>query len=188
MESRLVKVACLTDAKSDVYSLFEIGAHSRSSRGVCGVLEMSPASLIVEVILAIYSDSFLFILSTAILDKSWSINESHAFCQAAILLCLICYMTTKILIYYFLVEKVYIVRGSTTSRLHNKLWCFNVFGVILPYAVLVIINFIYRIGYINESGTCIIGMEKLALYPLIGFDVLLNVFLTSLFLAPLYRE
>lgn len=92
------------------------------------------------------------------------------------------------MIYYFLVEKVYIVRGSTTGRFGNRLWKFNVFGVILPYAVLVVVNFVFRVGYINKSGVCIIGMKGFVLWPLIGFDIALNVYLTSLFLAPLYRK
>lgn len=140
------------------------------------------------VILAIYVDSLLFIFSTSVLRGSWSLNDSTALCQAAILLCLACYMSTKILIYYFLVEKVYIIRATTKKRLKDKLWCFNVFGVILPFGVLVVVNFIYRIAYINESGMCIIGMDKKVLFPLIGFDAALNIWLTSLFLHPLYRK
>ncbi|THY39373.1 hypothetical protein D6C97_10345, partial [Aureobasidium pullulans] len=42
-----------------------------------------------------------------------------------------------------------------------------------------------RIAYINEKGVCVIGMKRKALVPLITFDVLLNVYLTSLFLHPL---
>ncbi|CAD0019116.1 unnamed protein product, partial [Aureobasidium pullulans] len=57
--------------------------------------------------------------------------------------------------------------------------------VICPYVVLVILNFVFRIAYINEKGVCIISMKRKALVPLITFDVLLNVYLTSLFLHPL---
>lgn len=55
----------------------------------------------------------------------------------------------------------------------------------LPYLAIAIMNFVYRIGYINENGRCIIGMEKISLIPLISFDVLINVYLTALFLVPL---
>jgi hypothetical protein len=34
------------------------------------------------------------------------------------------------MIYYFLVEKVYIIRTINTPRMKSKLWLFNFFGVI----------------------------------------------------------
>ncbi|KAH0354592.1 hypothetical protein KCU81_g1099, partial [Aureobasidium melanogenum] len=136
-------------------------------------------------IIAIYIDSFLFIFCTAVLSKAFSLNQSAGICDGAILLCLICYMTTKIMIYYFLVEKVHIIRTTNTARRKSKLWLFNFFGVICPYVVLVILNFVFRIAYINEKGVCVIGMKRRALVPLITFDIVLNVYLTSLFLHPL---
>ena len=88
---------------------------------------------------------------------------------------LICYMTNKILIYYFLVEKAYVVRGSMKPRMKTKLWLFNCLFMLLPYTVFVIMNFIFRITYINDSGVCIIGMQKIAMLPLITFEVIVNV-------------
>ncbi|KAG9544756.1 hypothetical protein KCV04_g6386, partial [Aureobasidium melanogenum] len=105
-------------------------------------------------IIAIYIDSFLFIFCTAVLSKAFSLNQSAGICDGAILLCLLCYMTTKIMIYYFLVEKVHIIRTTNTPRRKSKLWLFNFFGVICPYVVLVILNFVFRIAYINEKGVC----------------------------------
>ncbi|THY43633.1 hypothetical protein D6C98_08494, partial [Aureobasidium pullulans] len=81
-------------------------------------------------IIAIYIDSFLFIFCTAVLSKAYSLNQSRGICDGAILLCLTSYMTTKIMIYYFLVEKVYIIRTINTPRMKSKLWLFNFFGVI----------------------------------------------------------
>ncbi|KAI4760196.1 hypothetical protein E4T51_06765 [Aureobasidium sp. EXF-12344] len=146
---------------------------------------LSQASNHLQVIIAIYIDSFLFIFCTAVLSKAYSLNQSAGICDGAILLCLLCYMTTKIMIYYFLVEKVHIIRTASTSRFKSKLWLFNFFGVICPYVVLVVLNFVFRIAYINERGVCVIGMKRRALVPLITFDIVLNVYLTSLFLHPL---
>jgi len=97
----------------------------------------------------IYLDSLIFTFSTAILEHGLGVNSNIDVCGAAILLCLACYLSTKLLIYYFLVEKVvrrtspasytlesivntqkYIVRAVSTSRLKSKLWCFNVFGLL----------------------------------------------------------
>lgn len=94
-------------------------------------------------------------------------------------------MTTKILIYYFLVERAYVVRGSRKPRLKTKLWLFNCLFMMLPYAVFVVMNFVWRIAYIDDGGLCIIGMQKIAMLPLIVFEVVVNVYLTLLFILPL---
>lgn len=57
---------------------------------------LSQASNHLQVIIAIYIDSFLFIFCTAVLSKAYSLNQSAGICDGAILLCLLCYMTTKI--------------------------------------------------------------------------------------------
>ena len=138
-------------------------------------------------VIVIYIDSYIFVFITAVF-KDYGVNASFDICQGAILLCLACYLTTKVLIYVFLVEKAYIIRGSTKPRLKDPLYLFNCFGMLLPYCVVAIINFIWRISYINDKGVCIIGMERKALLPLIVFDVIVNVYLTVLFLLPLRCE
>ncbi|THY18887.1 hypothetical protein D6D00_07922 [Aureobasidium pullulans] len=157
-------------------------------------------------VLAIYTDSLLFIITTAILTKSYNINEDVRICDGAILLCkstfvsssikeasaneksgILCYMSTKVLLYYFLVEKVFIIRNPWESRLKDKLYLFNVFGVILPYVILVILSFVQRIAYIGKDGKCVIGINKDILFPLTSFEIVLNIYLTFLFLAPLKK-
>lgn len=59
------------------------------------------------------------------MEKAFSLNSHHNICDAAILFCVIFYVTSKILIYLFLVEKAYIVRGSTKRRFRDKLYIFN---------------------------------------------------------------
>ncbi|KAK1754568.1 hypothetical protein QBC47DRAFT_402982 [Echria macrotheca] len=135
-------------------------------------------------VFAIYADSFLFVFATAILQFGFGVDESISVCEAAILLCLVCYVTTK-LIYLFLVEKAHIIRPTGKKpRLHSKLYLTNSFGMIGIYCGVVVLNFIYRITRV-ENGQCIIGMKKLAMIPLIAFDLLVNIYLTILFLIPL---
>ncbi|KAI4833766.1 hypothetical protein E4T44_09236 [Aureobasidium sp. EXF-8845] len=93
----------------------------------------------------------------------------------------ICLMIIAIYIDSFLFIFFHIIRTVNTARFKSKLWLFNFFGVIF----LVVLNFVFRIAYINEKGVCVIGMKRRALVPLITFDIILNVYLTSLFLHPL---
>lgn len=39
----------------------------------------------------------------------------------------------------------------------------------------------YRIAFINEEGTCLIGVGRKGLIPLLTFDIVINVYLTILF-------
>jgi hypothetical protein len=48
------------------------------------------------VVFAIYADSFLFVFATAVLQFGFGVNQSIYICQSAILLCLVCYVTTKV--------------------------------------------------------------------------------------------
>jgi hypothetical protein len=48
------------------------------------------------VVFAIYADSFLFVFATAILQFGFGVNTTIYICQSAILLCLVCYVTTKV--------------------------------------------------------------------------------------------
>ncbi|KAF4302018.1 hypothetical protein GTA08_BOTSDO10329 [Botryosphaeria dothidea] len=136
-------------------------------------------------IIGIYLDSFLFVFITAVF-KDVGLNESVSICRVAILLCLTLYLSTKVCVYLFLVEKAYIVRGSNIPRLKDKLHMFNICAAMGPYGVLAILNIIWRFSHVKD-GTCIIGMEKKALMPLIIFDVAVNVYLTALFIVPLRR-
>ncbi|TPX11013.1 uncharacterized protein E0L32_008050 [Thyridium curvatum] len=136
------------------------------------------------IIFGIYIDSYVFVFATGLLLFGFSIDRSTPACDAAILLCLCCYVSTKIAIYLFLVEKAHIVRGSRLPRLKSKLYIFNSFGMLGIYGVVVVLNFVFRISK-QESGVCVIGMQKGAMIPLISFDIVVNVYLTILFLIPL---
>ncbi|XTI95342.1 hypothetical protein V2W45_1016071 [Cenococcum geophilum] len=134
----------------------------------------------------IYCDSFAFVFLTGIISRGFNMNALNI-CRGVILLCLACYMTTKVLIYLFLVEKAYIVRGRRQPRLKDKLYLFNCFGMICPYIGVFVLNFIFRIAYIGDDGICIIGMKRVAMIPLLSFEIVVNVYLTLLFILPIRK-
>lgn len=110
-------------------------------------------------------------------------------------------MSTKVLIFAFLSEKAvsidghhiateangmqWLVSGSEKSRFQSRLYLFNCFALIVPYMTAVCLSFLWRIGYINDQGTCIIGMERRAMLPVLVLEVVLNVFLNLQFLIPI---
>lgn len=54
----------------------------------------------------IYTDSLVFTFTTAIIEHGLGLNTTMGVCDASILLCIAFYLSTKLFIYYFLVEKV----------------------------------------------------------------------------------
>ncbi|KAF2423288.1 hypothetical protein EJ08DRAFT_596287 [Tothia fuscella] len=131
---------------------------------------------------AIYVDSLLFVFVTAVIAQGLGLNDSLALCSTAVYMCLVFYMTTKML-YYFLVERARIVRGTSRKpRSQDKLYLFNALGMIIPYTVVIVLNLLYRFAHIDEKGMCIIGIKLIGVVPLVVFDV---VYLTMLFLVPL---
>ncbi|KAM0329129.1 hypothetical protein ACHAQA_004425 [Verticillium albo-atrum] len=135
------------------------------------------------IVFLIYVDSYLFVFVTGLLQFALGVNTSYSICDGAILLCLVCYVTTK-LIYLFLVERAHVVRGTKKSRFRSKMYLFNSFGMLGVYAIIAILNFIFRITRL-EDGLCVIGMQKVSMIPLISFDAVVNIYLTILFLIPL---
>ncbi|KND94298.1 hypothetical protein TOPH_01014 [Tolypocladium ophioglossoides CBS 100239] len=152
---------------------------------ILAIRAWSRLPLVVWLVFAIYTDSYLFVFATAMLQHSFGVNSNLGTCDSAILLCLACYVTTKF-IYLFLVEKAHIIRGTPKRRVRSKLYLFNSFGMLGMYIVVVLLNFIFRTAKMN-NGACIIGMRSLALIPLISFDTVVNVYLTILFLIPLRK-
>ncbi|KAL9489554.1 hypothetical protein ACSS6W_001831 [Trichoderma asperelloides] len=140
---------------------------------------------VVWLVFAIYIDSYLFVVATTILEHSLGVNSGFGICEAEIILCLACYVTTKF-IYLFLVEKAYIIRDATKPRMKSALYLVNSLGMLTIYIAVVILNFVYRIARM-DNGQCIIGMETVSMIPLISFDALINVYLTIMFLIPLKK-
>lgn len=128
---------------------------------------------VVWLLFFIYTDSYVFVVASTLVQYGIDINTSLAVCDAAILICLVFYVTTKIAIYLFLVEKAHIIRSTTKRRMQSKLYIFNSIGMMGIYVVVVTLNFVFRTKRIDD-GTCFIGMEKIAMIPLISFDALVN--------------
>lgn len=141
---------------------------------------------LIWLIFAIYSFSLIFVSSLMILQHGVYTGLNMRACNASSFLCLGVYLLTKVFIYLFLVDRAYIVSGSTKSRLKSKLYLWNAFGMLGIYIIIGVLDFVYRIAYIYD-GQCVLGIEWHLMIPLIAFDCFANIYLTALFLAPLMR-
>ncbi|KAF9630332.1 hypothetical protein BFW01_g894 [Lasiodiplodia theobromae] len=138
------------------------------------------------VLLLFYCLSFLFSSVSAIL-KNLEPNTSRTLCDASILVCLLFYLSAKILQYHYLVERAHIVRSDRTPRSKDKIYLCNCLFLIVPYIGLVCLNFYWRLGYINTKGVCINGLEMQGIIPLLAFEILINIYMTLLYIYPFRR-
>ncbi|KAG5959513.1 hypothetical protein E4U57_000608 [Claviceps arundinis] len=173
---------CCGSAKMPGDSILEPGSYS-SVVFVKGLQIADLPCFFGLVVFAIYTDSYLFVIASALLQNTVGVNHSMKACDGAILICLACYITTKF-IYLFLVEKAHIIRGTSKKRSQSKLYLFNSVGMLGVFTIVVILNFVFRIAKL-VNGECIIGMQSFAMIPLISFDTVVNMYLTVIFIIPL---
>ncbi|KAG0043689.1 hypothetical protein BGZ83_011131 [Gryganskiella cystojenkinii] len=99
--------------------------------------------------------------------------------------CIILYALSKIIIYLFLMEKVYVVTAVGSTRRDFRLYKINLV-LLLPYFGILALMIIFRVAKIDDStGQCHIGLLKPASLPLILYDICLSCWLTGLFIHPL---
>lgn len=67
----------------------------QGSNIVAGARARSRSSNTVIVVIAIYADSWLFVFATAIIQFGFGVDYSFPVCDSAILLCLVCYVSSK---------------------------------------------------------------------------------------------
>ncbi|KAG6005340.1 hypothetical protein E4U21_000255 [Claviceps maximensis] len=52
--------------------------------------------MVIWFVFAIYVDSYIFVIASALLQNTLGVNHNMKTCDSAILICLICYVTTKV--------------------------------------------------------------------------------------------
>ncbi|KAJ7679374.1 hypothetical protein DFH06DRAFT_1166401 [Mycena polygramma] len=139
-------------------------------------------------ILLVFLDSYLFMLSAGLLIFGVGLSRDSMSCGAGILICVAFYATSKVLIYAFLSEKVYMVWENGLRRRFKSPVYLVCIGTVALY-IGVVASMIYgRIAEIRSGdGACVIGLKPMASLPLLSYDLYINVLLTSLFLWPLMR-
>ncbi|CAK5267120.1 unnamed protein product [Mycena citricolor] len=138
--------------------------------------------------LLIFIDSYLFLFASTLVIFGFGLQLNATSCAAGIYLCVLFYATSKILIYLFLTEKVYVVWDTGRSRFRSPVFLVC-FVTVALYLAIVLIMFFGRIEEFRpEDGACIIGLKPTASIPLLSYDLYINVLLTGLFMWPLLRS
>ncbi|KAI9244009.1 hypothetical protein BDA99DRAFT_529537 [Phascolomyces articulosus] len=113
-------------------------------------------------------------------------NGNYLSCFLSEMACDIFYSATKIIIYMWLIEKVWVVSSVRQSRWKTKSYRVHM-ALLTPYVGIAALLIIFHIAEIEESGVCIIGLKPPASIPLLVYDFVFNLYFTILFVRPLMK-
>ncbi|KAF9129167.1 hypothetical protein BGX30_014056 [Mortierella sp. GBA39] len=130
----------------------------------------------------LYIISWTFSLIAAMLVQTNNFNAIS--CTMSVYMCITLYAISKIIIYLFLMEKVYVVTAVGTTRANFMLYRINL-ALLVPYMGIFCVMIVYRVSEVSENGECKIGLLPPASVTLIIYDVFISSWLTLLFIRPL---
>ncbi|KAG9013166.1 hypothetical protein FRB94_003606 [Tulasnella sp. JGI-2019a] len=142
-------------------------------------------------VMIIFADSWAFIFCTGLLVNGAGLSTSFRNCSMAIFSCIFLYVTSKLLIYLFLIEKVYIVwaphgAGEKTSRRNTRVWvCCMI--MLAPLVAIVSLMIWGRVAMLRDDRVCIIGLARAASLSTMSYDLVMIATLTGLFVWPLFK-
>ncbi|CAO3656046.1 unnamed protein product [Mucor fragilis] len=133
-------------------------------------------------VIMLYLSSWAFAYTSAVVVSTN--NNNMTSCTLGMLACDIFYAGSKIIIYAWLIERIYLVTAVKTSRLKTNSYRIHLI-MLCPYIIIFALMLIYRNIYLEADGKCTIGLQLIASIPLLVYDFILNLYLTWLFMAPL---
>ncbi|KAF9108147.1 hypothetical protein BGX29_003026 [Mortierella sp. GBA35] len=133
-------------------------------------------------VITLYLFSWLFSVIAAMLVQTNNFNQVS--CTMSILVCIVLYASSKVVIYLFLTERVYVVTAVGVTRWNSRMYKFNLL-LITPYAGIFILAMYFRVADLQSNGHCMIGLKSAASIPLILYDTFICSWLTGLFVRAL---
>ncbi|KAF9426614.1 hypothetical protein BGZ94_006263 [Podila epigama] len=133
-------------------------------------------------VVTLYISSWLFAVMAETLVQTNYYNMVS--CEVTIFACISLYISTKVIIYLFLVERVLIATTYGVDRWHSRLYIFNMV-LVLPYFGIFAAGIYFRGASIAPEGHCLIGIRTLAAISFLVYDVLISSWLTFLFVREL---
>lgn len=137
--------------------------------------------------------SWAFIFCAATLINGTGLSMNHVTCTLGIFSCIVLYALTKLFIYAYLIEKVWLVWSpkmpghmGKQSRWRSPLYRGCLLSLV-PFIVIIVFMIVGRIAIIRQDGACVIGLKGYASLSLLIYDLLLTLCLTLAFVWPLTR-
>ncbi|BGP53554.1 hypothetical protein JCM8202_001495 [Rhodotorula sphaerocarpa] len=141
--------------------------------------------------LALLAVSVLFVFVALIMVVGSGPALAASLCSASIWLCIVLYSASKLLVYLVLLERLYIVHGSSATGRQTR-WRspFYVGGALLlvAWAVMVILIIPWKAARLQpETGGCVLSLRLWTLYSSLSMDLVANLYLSAAFIVPVSR-
>ncbi|KAL9121976.1 MAG: hypothetical protein Q9187_001464 [Circinaria calcarea] len=144
------------------------------------IKKLSDFNLIRLLTTAVYLCSIFFIIAAGILFTSTHLS-SWSFCHGAIILCLVFYVGEKVFMYLYLVERAHQI--GTRKRSKNLVFIAGNVIIFLGFGTIAGIAFWRPVAEISKvDGKCRIGLPLIVTIPLLSYDILINIAVTSVFI------
>ncbi|KAG8952009.1 hypothetical protein FRC04_005342 [Tulasnella sp. 424] len=139
----------------------------------------------------VFAVSWAFIFAGSVLVTGAGLALNEITCAMAIYSCIILYAFSKILIYAFLIEKVWLVwrkdyKTGFQARWNNGIWRTGMTGLTLYIGILILMLVGKQAEIRPRDGVCVIGLTRFSSIPLLTFDLFITLALTSMFVRPLW--
>jgi hypothetical protein len=130
----------------------------------------------------LYFFAIAFVAVTAILQSGLDLSTVSS-CRAAIYVCLVFYLGSKVFVQLFLVERAHAVRYRLKRRIEDRVWLTFVAIIVLGFGSITGVAFAYPVANLASDEKCRIGSPTKVTLPLLVYDILINVGLTVVFVA-----
>lgn len=129
-----------------------------------------------------YITVICYIIVAAVLVSGQGLY-TYELCNAGTWVCLMFYIMAKGFVYFFLCERVHIVRAPFVRRSKDKVYLACVIPAMTLYLIISINSYFWRVTAMHDSdGRCHFGISSAASIPVLSVNVLTNVFLTGVFI------
>jgi hypothetical protein len=122
------------------------------------------------------------VATTAILQSGMDLSTVSS-CRAAIYVCLVFYLGSKVFVQLFLVERAHAVRYRLKRRIEDRVWLAFVAIIVLGFGSITSVAFAYPVANLASDQKCRIGSPTKVTLPLLVYDIMINVGLTVVFVA-----
>ncbi|OCL05032.1 hypothetical protein AOQ84DRAFT_414522 [Glonium stellatum] len=143
------------------------------------LLEMNFIRLIIVIL---YMLAIVFVIAAAIVESGLGLY-TFAICRTAIFICLVFYVSSKVSMYIFLVERAHALRAPYLRRTHDWVWLAGMIVVASGFGTIAVFAFVYPLTDLaTTDGKCHIGLPLKVTIPLLSFDAIINLALTGVFI------
>ncbi|KAH8556589.1 hypothetical protein BGW37DRAFT_19005 [Umbelopsis sp. PMI_123] len=146
--------------------------------------QQGPAHYARILVIALFVVSWAFnLISTLLVSTN---NNNIVSCTMSTYMCITLYAFSKILIYLFLIEKIFVVVSNEPSRFDSRLYRINL-ALLTPYIAIFVLLLLYHNAYIVEDGTyfCLFHLRMEASLPLVIYDFFITTYYTLVFIKML---